>query len=288
MISCQDVESRLIEVLGEAPPSDLVIHLQACPECQKKRQEWAQLWSLMDQWEEEKPSREVEASILSRVREGLRRQVKSKRENLWKNLAETVPPLLAATFMAILGITLAVKKIGPDLQLFSPLVLLICGVVWVAIYNIVFFLSTGKVGSGFWIKHFQLNLLARYALVALGVWISLNWLMELTGFENFVSGVLDEVTPVARYFFLGTFYAFIPLASLSVITRRNRPGDAPIPGILIGFLFLLLLSPEVFLYCGSFSVGITVSWITGIVLGCTTGGPFAIWLGQKAMRDLPA
>jgi len=36
MVTCQDVEARLIELLEKDPPSDLVIHLQACPECQKK------------------------------------------------------------------------------------------------------------------------------------------------------------------------------------------------------------------------------------------------------------
>ncbi|MFQ5853320.1 MAG: hypothetical protein ACE5JU_22400 [Candidatus Binatia bacterium] len=242
----------------------------------------------MDQWEEEKPSSEVEASILSRVREGLHREAKKNRRNLWINLAETVLPLLAATAMAFLGVSLAVKKIGPSLQSFSPLLLLTCGVVWVAIYNIIFFLSTQRLGGGYRIKHVQLNLFARYALVALGVWIFLNWLTELSGFEEFAAGLLDKATPVGRYFVLGAFYSFIPLTSLAIIIKRGGLGNAPLHGVLIGFFFLLLLSPEVFLYCGSFSVGIAVSWSLGILMGCATGGPFAIWLGQKALRGLPA
>jgi len=288
MVSCQDVESRLVELLGKDPPSDLALHLQSCPGCRDKREKWARLWSHMDQWEEEKPSLEVEASVLSRVREGLRREARRSRRNLWRKLAETALPLLAATVMAFLGVILAVKKIGPDLQSFSPLLLLICGVVWVAIYNLMFFLSAGKVGGGFRIRHVQLNFIARYALVSLGIWISLNWLAELSGFEKFAAGLFDGATSVGWSFFLGALYAFIPLASLSIIIRRDGLGKAPIHGILIGFFFLLLLSPEVFLYCGSFSVGIAVSWALGIIAGCITGGPFAVWLGQKAMRELPA
>jgi len=288
MVSCQDVEARLIELLGEDPPSDLVIHLETCRGCQEKRQEWARLWSLMDQWEDEKPSLEVGASTLSRVREAIRREAKKKRRISWRNSAELFLPLLAGTAMAFLGITLGVRKIGPSLQSFSPLLLLTCGVVWVAIYNIIFFLSTQRVGGGYRIKHVQLNLFARYALVALGVWIFLNWLTELSGFEEFAAGLLDETTPVGRYFLLGAIYSFIPLASLAIIIRRGGLGNAPLHGVLIGFFFLLLLSPEVFLYCSSFSVGIAVSWSLGILVGCATGGPFAIWLSQKAMRDLPA
>ena len=288
MVTCQDVEVRLIETLEKDPPLDLALHLQSCPGCQEKREMWARLWSHMDQWEEEKPSSEVGASTLSRVREAIRREAKKKRRISWRNSAELFLPLLAGTAMAVLGITLGVRKIGPSLQSFSPLLLLTCGVVWVAIYNIIFFLSTQRVGGGYRIKHVQLNLFARYALVALGVWISLNWLAELSGFEKFAAGLLDEATPVARYFLLGAIYSFIPLASLAIIIRRDGLGNAPLHGVLIGFFFLLLLSPEVFLYCGSFSVGIAVSWSLGILMGCATGGPFAIWLGQKAMRDLPA
>ena len=288
MVSCQDVEERLTELLGEDPPSDLFLHLQSCPGCQEKRQEWARLWSLMGQWEEEKPSREVETSTLSGVLEAIRREAKKKRRDSWRNLAETFLPFLAATAMAFLGVIFGVKKIGPALQLFSPLVLLICGVVWVAIYNLMFFLSKGKVGAAYRIKHVQLNLLARYALVALGVWISLNLLTELSGFDRFAAGLLDEVAPVGRHLFLGAFYAFIPLASLSLFLRREVLGKASIHGILIGFFFLLLLSPEIFLYCGSFSLGIAVSWTIGTLLGCATGGPFAVWLGRKSVRRVPA
>ena len=288
MVSCQDVEERLIELLGEDPPSDLTLHLQSCPGCQEKRQEWAQLWSLMDEWEEEKPSWGVEASVLSRVREGLHREAKRKRRKFWRDLAETFLPFLAATATAFLAVTLGVKKIGPPLQLFSPLVLLICGVVWVAIYNLMFFLSKGKVGASYRIKNVQVNLLARYALIALGVWISLNLLTELSGFDRFTAGLLDEVAPVGRHLFLGAFYAFIPMASLSLFLRREGLGKASIHGILIGFLFLLLLSPEIFLYCSSFSFGIAVSWTVGTLLGCATGGPFAVWLGRKSVRGLPA
>jgi hypothetical protein len=190
--------------------------------------------------------------------------------------------------MAFLGVILAVKNIGPGLQSFSPLLLLICGVVWVAIYNLMFFLSTGKVGGGFRIKHVQLNLFSRYALVAMGVLISLNWLAELSGFEKFAAGLFDGATSVGWTFFLGTLYAFIPLASLSIIIRRDGLGKAPIHGILIGFFFLLLLSPEVFLYCGSFSVGIAVSWVLGIIAGCITGGPLAVWLRYRGVRGFPA
>jgi len=289
MVTCQDVEARLIELLEKNPPSDLALHLQSCPGCQEKRVRWARLWSLMDQWEDEKPSLEVGGAILSHVREAIRREAKKKRRISWRNSAELFLPLLAGTAMAVLGITLGVRKIGPSLQSFSPLLLLICGVVWVAIYNLIFFLSTQRVGGGYRIKHVQLNLIARYALVALGVWIFLNWLTELSGFEEFAAGLVDGASPVGWTFFLGSLYAFIPLASLSIIIRRDGLGKAPIHGILIGFFFLLLLSPEIFLYCSSFSFGIAASWTVGTLLGCATGGPFAIWLGRKSMRrSLPS
>lgn len=288
MVTCQDVEARLIELLGIDPPSDLALHLQSCPGCQEKREKWARLWSHMDQWEEEKPSLGVEASVLSRVREGLRREARRNRRTLWRNLAETALPLSAATAMAFLGVILAVKKIGPGLQSFSPLLLLFCGVVWVAIYNLMFFLSTGKVGGGLRIKNVQLSFIARYALLAMGVLIALNWLAELSGFENFVAGLVGGASPVGWTFFLGALYAFIPLASLSIIIKSDGSGKAPIHGILIGFFFLFLLSPEVFLYCGSFSAGIAVSWTLGILVGCTTGGPFAVWLRHRGMRGFPA
>jgi len=74
MASCQDIELRLVELLREDPPKDLLIHLKDCPECGEKQQQWARLWNLMDRWEEEKPSNETIEPILSLVRGDLKRE----------------------------------------------------------------------------------------------------------------------------------------------------------------------------------------------------------------------
>ncbi|MFQ5851899.1 MAG: hypothetical protein ACE5JU_15115 [Candidatus Binatia bacterium] len=37
MVSWQDVEERLVELLGKDPPSDLALHLHSCPAGQEKR-----------------------------------------------------------------------------------------------------------------------------------------------------------------------------------------------------------------------------------------------------------
>jgi len=71
---------RLVELLREDPPKDLLIHLKDCPECREKQQQWARLWNLMDRWEEEKPSNETIESILSLVRGDLKREAAQRQK----------------------------------------------------------------------------------------------------------------------------------------------------------------------------------------------------------------
>jgi len=78
MVSCQDIELRLIELLREDLPEDLLAHLKSCPRCKEKREQWVQLWSFMGGWEESKPSVEVTESILSQIRGDLRREAEAR------------------------------------------------------------------------------------------------------------------------------------------------------------------------------------------------------------------
>lgn len=89
MISCQDVDLRLIELLAGNPPPDLLFHLKSCPGCREKREKWAQIWSFMDRWEEEKPSDDIVEAIVSRVQRGLRTETAQGRQNPIHPQAET-------------------------------------------------------------------------------------------------------------------------------------------------------------------------------------------------------
>lgn len=77
MLSCEDLELRLMELLGEDLPEDLLAHLRSCPRCKEKREQWVRLWSLMGGWEESKPSIEVTEAILSQIRGDLRREAEA-------------------------------------------------------------------------------------------------------------------------------------------------------------------------------------------------------------------
>src|SRR5713226_2843163 len=88
MVSCQDVETRLLELLTGELPEDIVLHLQSCYVCKERRLRWDYIWSLMDRWEEEKPSSETIESMVLQVREDLRREVaKKKRKSVvWSRM----------------------------------------------------------------------------------------------------------------------------------------------------------------------------------------------------------
>jgi hypothetical protein len=83
MVSCQDIELRLIELLREDLPEDLLAHLNSCPRCKEKREQWVQLWSFMGGWEEIKPSVEVTESILSQIRGDLRSEAEASASPGW-------------------------------------------------------------------------------------------------------------------------------------------------------------------------------------------------------------
>jgi len=83
MLSCEDLELRLMELLGENLPEDLLAHLKSCPRCKEKREQWIRLWSLMGGWEESKPSIDVTESILSQIRGDLRSEAEASASPGW-------------------------------------------------------------------------------------------------------------------------------------------------------------------------------------------------------------
>jgi|GEM_PF-6248106 len=83
MVSCQDIELRLMELLGEDLPEDLLAHLKSCPRCKEKREQWIRLWSLMGGWEESRPSVEVTESILTEIRGDLRKEGEVEANPSW-------------------------------------------------------------------------------------------------------------------------------------------------------------------------------------------------------------
>ena len=288
MVSCQDVEMRLLELLGGQMPEDLLSHLNSCAACRAKCEEWTGTWSLMDRWEEEKPSDHVEASIFDEIRSGLQRDEAKRRRRSWRTIAETLGPLLAATAIAFLGVTLAVKKVGPTLEPLPPLALLTCGIVWVAVYNLIFFLSSEKLGGAYRIKGVELRLFARHSLAALGVWLLITGLSEITGIRTLATELFSLRVGVGWYFLVGVAYSFIPLAFVSLVIRGRNLTRASAHGVLLGAFFLFLLAPEIFLYCSSFSLGIAFSWTVGTIMGCATGGPAGVWLGLKVAQKSAA
>lgn len=238
----------------------------------------------MDRWEEERPSDHVELSIVSEIRSRLRAEEAKRRRRSWRAIAETLSPLLAATAIAFLGVTLAVKKVGPTLEPLAPLALLTCGIVWVAVYNIIFFLSTEKLGGTYRVEGVKLNWFARHALAALGVWLLITGLSELTGMGKLATELFSTRVGVSWNFLVGAAYSFIPLAFVSLVIRGRNLTRASAHGVLLGVFFLFLLAPEIFLYCSSFSLGVAFTWTVGTIVGCATGGPAGVWLGLKVAQ----
>lgn len=284
MATCEEIELRLLELLRERPPEDLIFHLQSCPNCREKQEQWVQIWTLMDQWEEEKPSDHVTESILSQARTSLRREEARWHSRLWRNLSETLVPLFAATAMAFLGVTLGAKKIGPALESLSPLALLICGVVWTATYGCMFFLCLERVGGSRRIQGIPVNLLAKYALGALGISLLFSGVATLSGVERLAAGFLSPKVGLSSYFLVGAAYSLIPLASVSLFSPGKQLSRASVHGVLLGVFFLFLLAPEIFLYCSSFSLGIAFNWTVGTIVGCVIGGPAGVCLGKKRIE----
>lgn len=288
MVTCEEVELRLLELFGTDPPQDLTGHLESCPSCREKRDEWAHVWSIMGRWEEDKPSLKLDDSVCSEIRASLHREAATRRRKSWRSIAETVGPLLAATTMALLGVLLAAKRIGPALEPVAPLALLICGITWVVIYNVMFFVSFEKLGVAHRIQGIPAATYARCALVALAIWLLFMALNELSGIGTLTTEFFLPRVSVSRYFLFGLAYSFIPLVSASLFIRGKGLNRASAHGLLLGIVFLFLLAPEIFLYCSSFSLGIAFNWSVGTIVGCVTGGPVEVWLGNKATDGLKA
>ncbi|HKA53883.1 MAG TPA: hypothetical protein VKJ47_09510, partial [Candidatus Binatia bacterium] len=49
-------------------------------------------------------------------------------------------------------------------------------------------------------------------------------------------------------------------------------------GLLCAGLFFLLTLPAIYLQCGAFSLGVSLSWIAGAFLGSFVGAPLGFWL----------
>src|SRR5579875_135643 len=89
-----------------------------------------------------------------------------------------------------------------------------------------------------------------------------------------------------QYFLLGSLYSLLPLLIASAIVGIKAPRRPVVLGLMAGGVFVALTLPAILLQCGAFSVGVSLSWIFGSVVGALVGGPVGSLAGAALYRQL--
>jgi len=80
----------------------------------------------------------------------------------------------------------------------------------------------------------------------------------------------------------------IPKAVPPKMTRKIGTWQGQVKAAMARLMYPLRLCGCLFIVFPTvvpFPIGIAISWAVGILLGCTAGGPFGVWLDHKGMRS---
>jgi hypothetical protein len=289
MNRCEQTQLELTNALAEGnlhTPAELQAHLRGCANCRQAWQEMRLTWRALGGLPEE----EVPASLLQTTRARVLEELEREQAN-----AESARMGKSALVSVTLGVVFSVASVWvlgqkSDLTAFSPQVLLSMGAAWAALYAAAVLLAMRGDGAP------RYGSAARWVgiagLIAMGLSLvltgscsigqALDYCQMSPGVRHLFAGVQSQTL----YFLLGSLYSLLPLLMATAIIGLKVPRHPVVLGLMAGGVFVLLTLPAILLQCGAFSVGVSLSWIFGSVVGSLAGGSVGSLTGAVLYRHL--
>ena len=289
MNRCEQTQLELTNALAEGnlhTPAELQVHLRGCANCRQAWQEMRLTWRALGGLSEE----EVPASLWQTTRAQVWEELEREQAN-----AESARIGKSALVSVTLGVVFSVASVWvlgqkSDLTAFSPQVLLSMGAAWAALYAAAVLLAMRGDGEP------RYGIAARWVgvagLVAMGLSLaltgscSIGQALDYCRMSPGVRHLFADVQSQTLYFLLGSLYSLLPLLIATSIIGLKAPRHPIVLGLMAGVVFVLLTLPAILLQCGAFSVGVSLSWIFGSVVGSLAGGSVGSLAGAVLYRHL--
>ena len=289
MNRCEQTQLELTNALGESDlhtPAKLQAHLHGCANCRHAWQEMRLTWRALGALPEPEPPATLLQTTRARVLEELERE---------ETNAESARMGKSALVSVTLGVVFSVASVWVlgqkgDLSAFSPQVLLSMGAAWAALYAGAVLLAMrgdGEPRYGVAVRWVGIAGLAGMALSltltgSCSIGQALDYCQMSPGVRHLFAGMQSQTL----YFLLGSLYSLLPLLIATAIIGLKGPSHPVVLGLMAGGVFVLLALPAILLQCGAFSVGVSLSWIFGSVVGSLAGGSVGSLAGAVLYQHL--
>jgi hypothetical protein len=163
------------------------------------------------------------------------------------------------------------------------------GALWSALYILAFalyFRAEGQSGTAVnWRAVALAGLLTMgFSLVAART-LSVGKLVQHCQISPWGAALFRCVGQEGAYLLFGALYALVPLLVVSFAFGERIKRRPVVHGLLCAGLFFLLTLPAIYLQCGAFSLGVSLSWIAGAFLGSFAGAPLGFWLRTQSQSQ---
>ncbi|MGH7964921.1 MAG: anti-sigma factor family protein [Candidatus Binatia bacterium] len=291
MLTCHEVQELIPEYMaGDVALAEvraLELHVQTCQSCAAEVNELSWIWDLLGQWPQEVPSARtlnvIRQTVLSdlapRQNAALTREQLPGRKLMWA---------VADGLLFTLGSVVVMTGVA-SLEGFSASVLLGSGALWSALYILTFALYfRAETHNGATVN---LRAIALAGLLTMGFsllaarTLSVGKLVHYCQFSPWGATLFRCMGEQGAYFLFGALYALVPLLAISFTFGEKVRRRPMVHGLLCAGLFFLLTLPAIYLQCGAFSLGVSVSWIAGAFLGSFAAAPLGFWLRMQSQSQ---
>lgn len=283
-MTCEDINRLLVSFLAHdlSPKQEKQFrkHLAGCASCARETAEFETVWRRLDAVPEETVPLPTKETIYDRIYRLDSKFTKTVAIDLWYSLKKTIKPL-APLFMGLLTTIIFAFSLSfrTDLKLISPLGLTIAGGLWTGLFTLVYYLFS----MGGNMRELSWRFLAQATLIAVGIFLLITAFSPLPHAVRFCSRFqftqpfMERLSLGGTYFLFGTLYSLIPM-TVGAYFCASRWGNKPIlRGSIAGAMFMLLLTPGIFLQCAPFALGIVLGWFGGALVGSVVGGVLGFW-----------
>lgn len=287
-MTCQNIQNDLMAYLGneltENEHKAFTSHVIQCAACTETVREFESVWKTLDVSEDQPVPESIKARILISARAVVLAANENLILNLWgslKGLLKSMTPIFMGLLTTIVFTLILSFRI--DLELIHPLGLTVAGALWTGLFALVFYLFS--IGSSQ--KEPSWKFLAQASLIAVGIFLLMTFINPLPSSVRFCSHyqltqpLIERLSVGGAYFVFGSLYALIPMAIAAYLSASGRGKNPILRGSLAGGMFMLLLTPGIFLQCAPFALGVVLGWFGGALVGSVIGGAIGYWIRYR-------